>query len=70
MSSQINCYFYTGFIDETKQVIYATSRARVYGFDNDDSEWANMGQGAPEIGPIDGAPQRSFTLSIQDNQLE
>jgi hypothetical protein len=25
-------------------VIYATSRASAYGFDNDDPEWANMGQ--------------------------
>jgi hypothetical protein len=25
-------------------VIYATSRASVYGFDNEDPEWANMGQ--------------------------
>jgi aspartate/methionine/tyrosine aminotransferase len=51
-------------------VIYATSRARVYGFNNEDPEWANMGQGAPETGPIEGAPPRSFNLSIQDNQLE
>ena len=31
-------------------VIYATSRASRLGFHNEDPEWANMGQGAPETG--------------------
>lgn len=39
-------------------VIYATSRAVSKGFSNENPEWANMGQGAPETGPIPGAPSR------------
>ncbi|EJK69020.1 hypothetical protein THAOC_09766, partial [Thalassiosira oceanica] len=41
-------------------VIYATSRALKNGFSMDDDEWANMGQGAPETGPLPGAPSRDF----------
>ena len=26
-------------------------------------EWANMGQGAPETGPLPGAPSRDFHVS-------
>ena len=33
-----------------KRDIYRTSRASRLGFHNDDPEWANMGQGAPETG--------------------
>eukprot|EP00804_Cyclotella_cryptica_P022017 CCRYP_000936-RA/>CCRYP_000936-RA protein AED:0.04 eAED:0.04 QI:100/1/1/1/0.85/0.75/8/3698/492 len=51
-------------------VIYATSRARVRGFDPEDPEWANMGQGAPETGPLPGAPPRDFHMSIEDALLE
>jgi aspartate/methionine/tyrosine aminotransferase len=51
-------------------VIYATSRAIEKGFDPDDINWSNMGQGAPETGPIEGAPHRDFTLNIPDSQLE
>eukprot|EP00978_Attheya_sp_CCMP212_P041712 scaffold242659_cov41-Attheya_sp.AAC.1 len=51
-------------------VIYATSRAKMHGFDHEDPEWANMGQGAPETGPIEGAPERKFSLNIPDSELE
>lgn len=51
-------------------VIYATSRAQCRGFSADDPEWANMGQGAPETGPLEGAPKRSFEMSIEDAELE
>lgn len=44
-------------------VIYATSRALKNGFSMDDDEWANMGQGAPETGPLPGAPSRDFHVS-------
>jgi hypothetical protein len=51
-------------------VIYATSRARGRGFDPEDPDWANMGQGAPETGPLPGAPPRDFSMSIEDSLIE
>lgn len=50
--------------------IYATSRATAHGFTPQDTEWANMGQGAPETGPIEGAPPRTLTMTIDDEDLE
>jgi DNA-binding transcriptional MocR family regulator len=55
---------------EKTGVIYATSRASSYGFNPEDSAWANMGQGAPETGPIEGAPSRCFEMTIPDSELE
>jgi hypothetical protein len=58
-------------------VIYATSRAAKHGFgapgsedDDADDPWANMGQGAPETGPLPNAPARDFTLHIPDAEVE
>ena len=51
-------------------VIYATSRAAAHGFHADNPEWANMGQGAPETGPIPNAPPRDFSMTIPDAELE
>mmetsp|Transcript_20460 Transcript_20460/g.44412 ORF Transcript_20460/g.44412 Transcript_20460/m.44412 type:complete len:490 (-) Transcript_20460:109-1578(-) len=51
-------------------VIYASSRAQKHGFTMEDPEWANMGQGAPETGPLPGAPSRDFHMNIQDAELE
>lgn len=51
-------------------VIYATSRANKFGFNMEDPNWANMGQGAPETGPLPGAPSRDFQMNIQDAELE
>jgi hypothetical protein len=51
-------------------VIYATSRASSKGFSPDKQDWANMGQGAPETGPIAGAPPRDFSMTIPDAELE
>jgi len=48
---------------EKTGVIYATKRAKSNGFSPADPTWANMGQGAPETGPIEGAPKRSFNLT-------
>jgi aspartate/methionine/tyrosine aminotransferase len=55
---------------EKTGVIYATSRASSHGFDPEDPSWANMGQGAPETGPLENAPTRNFTLSVPDPDLE
>eukprot|EP00529_Nitzschia_sp_RCC80_P022917 CAMPEP_0113496770 /NCGR_PEP_ID=MMETSP0014_2-20120614/30290_1 /TAXON_ID=2857 /ORGANISM="Nitzschia sp." /LENGTH=476 /DNA_ID=CAMNT_0000390697 /DNA_START=82 /DNA_END=1508 /DNA_ORIENTATION=- /assembly_acc=CAM_ASM_000159 len=52
-------------------VIYATSRAAVRGFRADkEGSWANMGQGAPETGPLPGSPPRDFHMTIPDCELE
>ena len=55
---------------EKTGVIYATSRAREHGFTATDPTWANMGQGAPETGFIEGAPPRKFELSIDPDDVE
>ena len=55
---------------EKTGVIYATSRAASHGFHPDDSSWANMGQGAPETGPLPNAPPRQFVLNVPDSDLE
>lgn len=55
---------------EKTGVIYATSRALRHGFHPDDPEWSNMGQGAPETGPLPGAPPRSMTFTIPNEELE
>lgn len=33
-------------------------------------EWSNLGQGAPEVGPIPGAPERPSTISMPTDSLE
>jgi DNA-binding transcriptional MocR family regulator len=55
---------------EKTGVIYATSRASAHGFNPEDPSWANMGQGAPETGPLDNAPPRNFALNVPDPDLE
>jgi len=51
-------------------VIYATSRAEKFGFKMEDPNWSNMGQGAPETGPLPGSPSRNFHMNIEDAELE
>ena len=46
-------------------VIYVTGEARARGFDPEDPGWCNLGQGQPETGPIEGAPERITTVNIQ-----
>jgi aspartate/methionine/tyrosine aminotransferase len=41
--------------------------AMQHGFDYDDPQWANLGQGSPETGPIPGAPARVESLNIPAN---
>lgn len=55
---------------EKTGVIYATTRAREHGFSASDPRWANMGQGAPETGVLEGAPERSFNLTIEPDEVE
>lgn len=52
-------------------VIYCSDRAMANGFSYTSShEWSNLGQGAPEVGPIPGAPERPNTIPIPLDSLE
>mmetsp|Transcript_13149 Transcript_13149/g.33559 ORF Transcript_13149/g.33559 Transcript_13149/m.33559 type:complete len:469 (-) Transcript_13149:177-1583(-) len=44
-------------------VIYVMGRAREQGFYYGNEEWANLGQGAPEVGKIPDAPPRPTTAT-------
>lgn len=46
-------------------VIYVMHRARQFGFDYENSEWANLGQGSPETGDLDDAPDRVVEIAAQ-----
>ncbi len=45
-------------------VIFVMDQATQLGFSYDNPEWANLGRGSPETGPIPGAPPRIERLSI------
>jgi hypothetical protein len=45
-------------------VIYVMHEAAKHGFSYDAKDWANLGQGSPETGPIPGAPARIEQLAI------
>jgi aspartate/methionine/tyrosine aminotransferase len=45
-------------------VIYVMHEAARHGFAYDAKQWANLGQGSPETGPIPGAPERIEQLKI------
>jgi hypothetical protein len=45
-------------------VIYVTHEATRHGFSYDNDEWANLGQGSPETGPILDAPPRVTKVTI------
>ncbi|KAG6862053.1 hypothetical protein C0995_007183 [Termitomyces sp. Mi166 len=52
-------------------VIYCSDRAMANGFSYANShEWANLGQGAPEVGPIPNAPPRPTSIPIPTDSLE
>jgi aspartate/methionine/tyrosine aminotransferase len=52
-------------------VIYCSDRAIANGFSYASChEWANLGQGAPEVGPIPNAPQRPTTVLMPEDSLE
>ncbi|KIK08242.1 hypothetical protein K443DRAFT_672738 [Laccaria amethystina LaAM-08-1] len=52
-------------------VIYCSDRAIANGFSYTCShEWANLGQGAPEVGPIPDAPPRPESIPISVDSLE
>ncbi|KAH6918447.1 aminotransferase [Coprinopsis sp. MPI-PUGE-AT-0042] len=52
-------------------VIYCSDRAMANGFSMAAAhEWANFGQGAPEVGPIPGCPPRPESVSIPLDSME
>ncbi|PPQ93250.1 hypothetical protein CVT25_015248 [Psilocybe cyanescens] len=52
-------------------VIYCSDRAMANGFSYTSShEWANLGQGAPEVGPIPDAPERPNSIPLPTDSLE
>ncbi len=51
-------------------VIYVMTEAAAAGYDPNDPRWANLGQGAPETGPIEGAPERIQTITLTDDDHE
>ena len=46
-------------------VIWTVNEASKLGFYNGHSDWCNVGQGQPEVGTIDGAPDRIESLKLQ-----
>lgn len=56
---------FPGFRDVPETgVIYVTKKAMEKGFFYGNEEWANLGQGSPEVGDIPGAPERVSELKI------
>lgn len=51
-------------------VIYVMHEAARHGFTYDDPRWANLGQGSPETGPLEGAPPRVSEITIPANSLQ
>ncbi len=51
-------------------VIYVMTEAARRGYRPDDPRWANLGQGAPETGPLPGAPPRIETIRIDHEDHE
>ena len=52
-------------------VIYCSDRAMANGFSYADShQWSNLGQGAPEVGPIPDAPERPTSIPMPEDSLE
>lgn len=45
-------------------VIYVVAEAMKLGFTNGDPDWCNLGQGQPEVGPMEGAPPRVLYLDV------
>src|SRR6185503_6616137 len=57
------------FVPRTR-VIYVMHEAMGHGFGYDDPEWANLGQGSPETGPLPDAPPRIEQVVINATQQQ
>lgn len=51
-------------------VIYVMDRAMKNGFTYANEGWANFGQGAPEVGPIEGCMKRPHTIELPQDSFE
>lgn len=51
-------------------VIYVMTEAMRAGYKPGSSTWANLGQGAPEAGPLTSAPSRATTIELRQDDLE
>ncbi|HET6585849.1 MAG TPA: pyridoxal phosphate-dependent aminotransferase [Nannocystaceae bacterium] len=51
-------------------VIFVTAEATRRGFDPDDREWCNLGQGQPETGDLPGAPPRVLGVEIDPSERD
>ena len=51
-------------------VIYVMTEAARHGYRADDAEWANLGQGQPEAGPLPGAPPRIESVPVFSQDVE
>jgi aspartate/methionine/tyrosine aminotransferase len=51
-------------------VIYVMHKATQRGFSYENPAWANLGQGAPEVGPLPGGPERISTIAFDPNRNE
>lgn len=51
-------------------VIYVMTEAERLGFRPGASDWANLGQGAPEVGALDGAPERITKIELDEHDYE
>jgi aspartate/methionine/tyrosine aminotransferase len=51
-------------------VIYVMHEAMSHGFSYDDPDWANLGQGSPETGPLPDAPPRIEQVVINATQQQ
>ena len=57
------CFAVLRKVDKTG-VIYVTDRATAKGYYYGNPEWANFGQGAPEVGALPGAPAREERITL------
>lgn len=51
-------------------VIFVSEEAAKRGFKPGDPKWSNLGQGQPESGPLDGAPERPTSLPLLADDFE
>jgi aspartate/methionine/tyrosine aminotransferase len=51
-------------------VIFVMNEAAKHGYKADDPEWVNLGQGQPETGPIEEAPDRFEQIPIANEDCE
>lgn len=51
-------------------VIWCTEQATMKGYSAEDLSWTNLGQGAPEVGPIPGCHEKPNTLNVDVHSRE